>query len=414
MKPVTALLAASLVANAALVTVYAMRTAESGSPAPASAAPGTAPTPTPAASTPASPASATAARTAWDRLQTDDLTVLVRRLGEAGFPPAVIRRVVATLVKERFDGRRLEAEKAGFEAPLGVTPGDPKIAADLRLIQREQTDLIKKILGGNLSDVFASTADEKAMLRLQVGDMSPEKIEQLYAAGQSYGEKMSALYGAQRNGGPLLDRDREQIAAGERAFREELGKFLTPTEANELLMRSSVLGSQLLSTLAPFRPTEQEYRAIFPLYQAFQDEFPQQGDLPPAQAESRRLAQERMNDQLKTILGADRAAEYQQAIDPKMQQLNRLVARLDLPLSAAIQVSALQAEATQRATALRSNTAGTPQQQLAQYTALNQEMTARVSAALGGPRGLEAYRLYGGQWLGSAPQPARPAATAPK
>lgn len=181
-------------------------------------------------------------------------------------------------------------------------------------------------------------------------------------------------------------------AAAERTFREDTGNFLSAAEAKEFLLRGSVSASQLIQTLVPFHATEQEYRAIFPIYQAFQDQFPQQGDLLPAQAGARRLAQDQMNNQLKLALGPDRAAEFHQAIDSKSQQLNRPVARLGLPLSAAIQVNAVQSDMQTRGAALRTDASLSTEPRTVQSAALAQEASTKISAALGGPQGLEAYK----------------------
>jgi hypothetical protein len=178
-------------------------------------------------------------------------------------------------------------------------------------------------------------------------------------------------------------------------------------------MHGSMSGGQLRATLAPFQPSEQEYRAIFPVYQAFQQQFPSQmAGLSTEQAAARRIAEEQMNTQLTALIGADRAADFKQAIDPTANQLNRLVARLELPISAAAQVVALQKDIQNRAMAVTSNASLSSTDRSAQYAALTTEAATKLTTTLGA-RGLEAYKQYGGQWLqniaptppGGAPKP---------
>jgi hypothetical protein len=85
---------------------------------------------------------------------------------------------------------------------------------------------------------------------------------------------------------------------------------------------------------------------------------------------------------------------------------NRLVARLELPASAAVEVVAIQQDAQQRLTAIRRNTALSTDQRDAQLTDLSREVTGKLSSTLT-PNGLEAYKQYGGGWLQNLNPPAK-------
>ena len=421
MKISTVALAVSLIANAALVAVLAMSPAGPASlfgswgPA-ASATPGGS---IASAGNKSPPGAAADERKTWDRLRTDDLAALVTRLRAAGFPPGVVRNIIGTLVRERFDARRFEIQKANLEAPFWTSTtnpsNDPKIGPELRNLQREQTELLKQLLGGSLSDLFAGTDEDRAMLRYQIGNIPPDKLEQLYNTAMDYGEKMTAAYAATVTGGDrrvLLDSDREKIGALDQAYRADLAKFLTPDEVTDFMLHNGQAASQLRSALGPFKPTEDEFRAIYPLYQSFVDQNPTVNPTNPGPVATpaARAAVDQLFSQLTAALGPARAADLQQVANPAYNQIDRLVTRLDLPLSAAADVVAVQQDVQQRATALRSDDTLTGDARRTQLTALAQEATTKVSAALGGQRGLDAYKEYGGQWLTNiAPRP-RPAA----
>jgi hypothetical protein len=100
------------------------------------------------------------------------------------------------------------------------------------------------------------------------------------------------------------------------------------------------------------------------------------------------------------VLTPDRVEAYKQAIDPAYQMVNRLVARLELPATAASDVVSVQKDIFQRAGTVRSDRNLTPEVKNAQLTALAEEATGKLSAVLGA-RGLEAYKQYGGQWVQS-------------
>lgn len=426
MKIFPAALVLSLIANAALVAVLLLRP---GSPSSATdaaraaaAASGGADAATGASKKTAGGATANA-RPTWERLHTDDLAALVTRLRAAGFPETVVRRIIGTLVSERFDARRLEIEKGNLAAPFWTVTknsySDPKIGPELIKLQREQTDLMKQLLGGNLADLFAGTEDQRAMVRFQIGNIAPGKLEQLYAAAMDYGEKLTQAYSATSTSGDrrvMLDSDRQKINAIDQAYRADLAKFLTPDEVTDFTMRNSQLSGQLRSMLGPFQPTEAEFRTIFANYQAFQDQNPTfaLGYSLQSATPAGRAAFDQVNSQIAATLGPDRTADFQQAINPAYSQLNRVVARLDLPLSAAAQVAAVQQDVQQRVVALRSDSSLTGAERTTQLGALAQEATAKISTALGGQRGLDVYKEYGGQWLNNLTPRTRPATTPPK
>jgi hypothetical protein len=216
------------------------------------------------------------------------------------------------------------------------------------------------------------------------------------------------------SGSTLLPADRDKIVAIEQEMRDSLQQFLSPQEANEFIMRVSTAGAMLRQALLPFRPTEAEYRALYPLYQAYIEQFPATPllgaaqNLTPEQTYARNAAIELLSGQVKSALGEERAADFQQTLDPQYYQLNRLAARLDLPLSAAKQVMAVQRDVQQQLAAIRQLSRATRTDPTPQLVALAQDATARISTALGGARGLEAYKQYGGQWLNNL-VPRRPA-----
>ena len=116
-----------------------------------------------------------------------------------------------------------------------------------------------------------------------------------------------------------------------------------------------------------------------------------------------------MREQIKALLGPERYADYQQASQPQYQQLNALVARLDLPLSAAAQVASVQQDVQQRVAAVRADRKLSADARTAQLVALAQEAATKITATLGA-RGLEGYKQNGGQWLNQlTPRPKAPA-----
>ena len=129
----------------------------------------------------------------------------------------------------------------------------------------------------------------------------------------------------------------------------------------------------------------------------------------PSQEEmrARSAAQGELNKQIEAALGSQRYADYQRSTDYSYRQATTLVARLELPPETADQLYAVRKDIEDR---MR-----TAPILPAQRAALGEEATAKVSALLG-PRGFEAYKQNGGQWLQNLvprPAPPRPAITSP-
>lgn len=356
-------------------------------------------------------ARAVASAALWPRLDAgEDFQSTIARLRAAGFPPEVIRAIIASLVAQRFEAERSKLDAAALHTPYWKkwtgSYLDPQIGPALRKLEQEQERMLKELLGDAGAD--PNPEETAAWHEVRWGKLSPEKLERISAVRRAYDEKQMAIYSAANGGGRLtmLPEDREKMAALDRELRSDLAKFLTPAEIEEYNLRASPAAGQLEWVLSPFKASEAEYRTIFPLYQEYLDRFPTatpfgSSGADPAQA----AAQDALVAQVAAKLGSERADELRIALDPKLANIGRLVSRLDLPLSAAQQVYDVQQDVQKRAVAVRSNGDLAAAARAEQLTALQQEAVGKLTRALGGNRGMDAYRQYGGQWLSSLAPP---------
>jgi hypothetical protein len=263
---------------------------------------------------------------------------------------------------------------------------------------------MKELLG---PDGYLGSDETVAYQKKQFGDLSRDKLDDMQNITSDYNELRQQIY--QAANGVLLPEDREKLALLEKEQRADMAKLLTPEELENYDLRSSNTANSLRSMLGTFKPTEDEFRAIFRATRAAEDQY---GSLTAiTNPDQMRQLQAAALENAKAVLPPDRFADLKQAADPQYQQINRLVARLDLPSSAAIDVVATQQDVQKRAAVIRSNHDISSEQRVAQLTTLAQEATTKVSTALGGDRGLEAYKNFGGQWLINIVP--RPPATSP-
>ncbi|MEO5959503.1 MAG: hypothetical protein ABIZ49_02445 [Opitutaceae bacterium] len=393
-------LAVSLAINAAFAFFLVRGPGEAATARPSSAA-----AQVPASDLPPSASPAVDPAT-WSKMQTAELPTLVSRLRAAGFPPEFVRAILAAQINESFAARHKaldpDADKRAFwkNAPPNV-----QLQTAQRQLYREQEKALRDLLGDDADPTDPMYAMQQ---QRQFGGVPPEKMADARRIMREYADKNAALF----PGGMVIEADYEKSQALQREQRAAIAALLTPAELAEFNLRSSPTANNLRSQLATFNPTEQEFRAIYQLQFAFDEQYlsPFYMGVPtPEQQQQQRQrseAQKLLTDQIKAMLGT-RAEEYTRSTDYNYQRTTQLVARLELPPETAPQVYTVQKEFEQRRMTIAQNRDLPAEQRTQQLTALHDEATAKLTPLLGGTRGLEAYKTNGGTWLQSlVPRPA--------
>jgi hypothetical protein len=101
-----------------------------------------------------------------------------------------------------------------------------------------------------------------------------------------------------------------------------LAEVLSPGDLTEYLLRESVSARTMRSGLREFRPTEDEFRKIFPLQREFNAQWGPYGDRPsdPALLERYHKAREALLARIEQVLGAERFQNYRLATEPRYEQ----------------------------------------------------------------------------------------------
>jgi hypothetical protein len=339
----------------------------------------------------------------WPDFQTDDLSALAARLRASGFPPSLIRAILAAQLDEQFAARRKALRSAEANLPFWKSQTrDPKLMTALVQLDREQQKLLRQLLGAD-----AETDDPRSRLyQNRSFDFLPaDKAATLGSLLRDYDERRSDLYAS----GFSSNTDRAKFDALEKEQHDALARVLTPAELAEYDLRNSSTANSLRTNLSAFNPSEAEFRALYPLQAAFDERWGNDFGLTLSADERRQRddAQKLLTGQIKAAFGPERAAEYVRATDGNYQLTSRLAERLDLPPETTNNLWAAKTEFQQRLTDIYRT--ASPDERVAQLTALQQEAIARITPLLGGASGVEAYKQYGGSWLQSmVPRPAPP------
>ncbi len=406
MKTSSLLLVGSLAANVALAAVFVVGFSSAQATRPNSMPPGH-----PAGASGADAKSTAAAAVdpaSWSHLQTDDLHAFMDRLRAEGFPPAMLRAIMAEQIRIQFAPRRAALDRKGAERPFWEpTANDAKTAMALRQIMKEQNQAVKDLLGPD------PAAEELAMssLRRQFPGLSDDKIGAINRIKQAINEQQGDLFaGVSGVAPPDVTAKLRELTKAE---HDEIAKTLTPQELEEYDLRTSSTASQLRYQLTAFNPTEQEFRTLFELQNQYSDQLGPMYSIPSQdEMKARADVQKQLNEQIVAALGPDRGADYTRAQDYNYRQTSQLVTRLDLPPETANDIYSLQKDIQQRANAVRMDRTLSPDVRTQQLAALADETKAKVTASLG-ETGFEAYKQYGGSWMQALQPPVRPASGTP-
>lgn len=343
----------------------------------------------------------------WASLATDDLPELVARLRAAGFPKEIVRAIIGGHIAEQFAARRraLDPDESARAFWKDYTVDSRLPLAQLQLF-REQEKALRNLLG---PDAAATDPMTLARQRARFGSLPPEKLDAVQLLASEFDRQRTELF---YKTGTISPADSTRI---DRELRTALAAILTPAELEDYDLRSSATGRMLRNELSAFNPSEEEFRAIFKLRQQIDEQFPTSGGfLSQEQMRQRQEAMQNLNRQLTAQFGPDRGAEYARATNYDYRQTSQLVARLNLPPDTTLQLWTVQQDIQQRRLEIYRTTSGTSTaDRHAALASLQTEAVAKVTPLLGGARGVEAYRQYGGAWIASLVPPPAPAQPRP-
>jgi hypothetical protein len=238
-----------------------------------------------------------------------------------------------------------------------------------------------------------------------------EKVDDVRRLLREHEDARNEMYSS-FSGGMMTPDAQKKMAALDKSLQESLGQVLSPEEFAAYNLRNSDTARQLRGSLMAFNPSEDEFRTVYRLQADFDERFGRiYGMMGPDESRRRGEAQRELQEQIKAALGPVRGADYERASDYSFRQTSQLIARLELPPETTTKIWAVKQEVEQRANALRSDTSLTADQRNQQLAALAQESSTKLEPLLGGRRGVDAFKQYGGSWLQNLVP--RPAPTAP-
>lgn len=333
----------------------------------------------------------------WSQLQTDDLSTLVARLRQAGFPPGVIRRLVATSLEARYEARYRELTEGDPNTPFWKKKGSSFALLDKRFEQlqqlwRERSSLERELL----KDPFFATDEISASERRKYGNLSKAKIDALQRVETDYNEMMTGLRAAMN--GVELPEDREKLGLLAREKGNDLAALLTPEELAEYQMRTSAATNYIRSQLSSFDASEAEFRAIYQAMQALSDRYPTPPSLDAITNQEREQLVESFGNQLRSSLGDARYADYLRESNFQFQQVAQIADSQNVPHDTLVKAYDLRESASKESNRIFDDPNLSNDEKRVALQQLAQSKRSEITTLLGETTG-QAYAKFSDAWL---------------
>ncbi|MEY4488163.1 MAG: hypothetical protein RIQ79_671 [Verrucomicrobiota bacterium] len=417
-----ALLAGSLLANAAFIAVSLRNHSATGSgsffnlSASASTRPG-APRSTSTLNSPAIPAAPVAPELATalgKALNTRDPARLRDLLRAAGVEPDLVKQLVTVAVRRSYEARFKELQPAtpGDDAewwkdPLNAprTPAEERALNERRqALQRERQTELAALLGETTpADEFANNPS----LRKRYSALPVEKAVSLRRIEKDYQDLLGDL--RQSTNGFELPADREAIRLLGVERERDIAALLTPEERAAHALRDSPTANTLRWRMTQFNASESEYRQIFAAQKAFDDQFSDfrdpfssDGDPPPRDKDywdRRRAAEQALNDRIRTVVGDERYVSVQLKQDQDYTTAVAATTRLGLPSDTPDRLYALRTPTVADSQKIAANPALSAADKKAALKKLAATTRAQVELTLGKEAADVYFKRGAMQWI---------------
>jgi len=318
----------------------------------------------------------------WGQLESTDFHQYMENLRAIGCPPETVRDLVIAEVNKMFAPRftALASQMQRYENWRGGKRSLDGLRQQLQALQKEKRDLLLALLGidRDPQERWANlTIDGMAELGRYAflpADKEPQVREIM--------EKYKELEAGRRSGDLMGTPDSGKKLREER--RAELAKVLTPEELYEMDVRDSNAADSVRSRFGGADLSEEEYRKLFALRKAYEDEQGAVADYSdPEKVRRRSEARKQLDENYKSTLGDERYAQIQKEQDASWRGLTSVAQQFNLPQSTVDQAYQYQQVASQQMSALLSDPSISSDKRPELMKQIQKELDDQLSALMG-------------------------------
>jgi hypothetical protein len=330
----------------------------------------------------------------WTTVESADYIAYIENLRAIGCPEETVRDIIIADINKLYASKIAALYPSPKEFKFWRVEDRAARSEDRERdhkrheLEDEKRELIRELLGIDYESEMARWSGRPNEDDFRYGFLSPEKQEGAKALYQKYRDMERELF---RDGGGWTAENRAKFTAMRAEREAELAKLLGPEEFQEYQLRNSYTARNMRDNLSAFQPNESEFRQIFDLKKAFDDQFAfTRESSDETIREQRRLAQEQLNQQLLAKLGPERFQQYERSQDERYRDANDFVQRNNLPQETANVVYEVRIAAEQERERIRNDASLNEEARNSAYAALSQT----TGQALGQALGAEVYANY--------------------
>jgi len=344
----------------------------------------------------------------WREVESSDYPTYIANLRDIGCPEQTIRDIIIADVNAMYSRKRA-TELVTAEQQWWRSEPDPAVlqtaAEKSRALEDERRGLLARLLGTNWEsgDIVSLPRPSRPGIVLDgqvLGNLPAETKQTIQEVSMRSQDKLQAYLDEQRQQGK--NPDLAEIAKLRQETRLELQKILTPPQLEEFLLRYSQDANNLrneFGQLRFFNASPDEFRAVFRATDVLNEQIELLADASDANSIAQRKSlEDQRENAIKTALGANRYAEYQQLHDPVYRDAYALAEQEGTP-EAAQTIYEINLATIAEQNQIRANTNLTDGQKTIELKRIELEQ-------------LKANTLATGQEL--PPEPAAPAQTPPR
>ena len=357
----------------------------------------------------------------WSQIEDQDYQAYIENLRRIGCPEETIRDLVKKDLDQHYDQLKATAlNKATARNDYWKT-GNPNTLSqpskntrsELAQLDQEKSAVLRGLFGDKgLAEINRPSPYALAKSKAKTGyamEFIPDETKaELNSMEQEFGSKLLRKMAS----GTSDAQDRNEI----RMLREErenrIASMLTPDQKLEYDLRKSPTAANLRLQLDGFDPSEDEFRSIFQIQKKFDDEH---GAVPGSaisavEVQERRLAQQGLESEMRSLLGEDRFQDYLRQTDYDYKSIDKISQRQGLADNVSTQIYQMKSEAEELARGIRLNSEIPIVERQQQLQQIYNE-TSRSIESLMGQQGTASLQAQGGgrNWLNNLglinPQP---------
>ena len=341
---------------------------------------------------------------ACQSLQSKDFRTYIDRLRAVDCPEETIRDIITAEVNKIYakrirnirEANRTETKYWETKRNYWNPRKNYELQKQIRAAEKERSALLIELLGVDPNEELRKENNYVDFWERGFQFLPEDKRDQVAEIQVKYQEQEQEIY--QRRGF-TDEEDQKKIRELYKKRLEELSAILSPEELRQYDLTSSQVSNQLRYELDSFNPSEDEFKKIFDIRKAHQDDLAYNYDPDDKEAAKRReTVQKETDEQIKQTIGEDRFKLYKLSSDWNYKELVRIVDRQELPRENAIKVYDLKKEAEDAANQVRANNDYTQAQKNEILKKLREETEKGITGALG-EKGWKRYNDRQGWWL---------------